>query len=195
MTRWVHRHLPRCFASRRRKSATRSSAGPSYGLPGQPATPRRASHQVDQFHSAFWTNFAPPLTKAGSFAWPDATGGHRESLGILRRMELIGGTPCKRQVVGSSPTSGTTPSADVSRRPRSASSGRCATAAPALQSSDQGARGGPATFFENPVIMQSTVAEDAAKKTQDSGCHSSSLHSPDDHRSRRIYPISSPTIR
>ena len=28
------------------QSATRSSAGPSYGLPGQPATPRMASHQV-----------------------------------------------------------------------------------------------------------------------------------------------------
>ena len=32
-----HRHLPRCFASRN-ASATRSSAGPSYGLPGQPPT-------------------------------------------------------------------------------------------------------------------------------------------------------------
>ena len=31
------RHLPRCFASRN-ASATRSSAGPSYGLPGQPPT-------------------------------------------------------------------------------------------------------------------------------------------------------------
>ena len=35
LTRWVHRNLPRCFAPRN-ASATRSSAGPSYGLPGQP---------------------------------------------------------------------------------------------------------------------------------------------------------------
>ena len=43
LTRWAHRYLPRCFASRN-ASATRSSAGPSYGLPGQPATPGDASH-------------------------------------------------------------------------------------------------------------------------------------------------------
>ena len=61
MTRWAHRHLPRCFASRN-ASATRSSAGPSYGLPGQPATPAAASHQVDWFYSALWTGFTPPLT-------------------------------------------------------------------------------------------------------------------------------------
>ena len=62
MTRWAHRHLPRCFASRN-ASATRSSAGPSYGLPGQPATPAAASHQVDWFYSALWTGFTPPLTE------------------------------------------------------------------------------------------------------------------------------------
>jgi site-specific recombinase XerC len=33
-------------------SATRSSAGPSYGLPGQPATPRTASQKVVWFYSA-----------------------------------------------------------------------------------------------------------------------------------------------
>ena len=37
LTRWAHRNLPRCFAPRN-ASATRSSAGPSYGLPGQPPT-------------------------------------------------------------------------------------------------------------------------------------------------------------
>ena len=61
MTRWAHRHLPRCFASRN-ASATRSSAGPSYGLPGQPATPAAASHQSDWLYSALWTGFTPPLT-------------------------------------------------------------------------------------------------------------------------------------
>ena len=37
LTRWAHRHPPRCFASRN-ASAARSSAGPSCGLPGQPPT-------------------------------------------------------------------------------------------------------------------------------------------------------------
>ena len=44
------------------QSATRSSAGPSYGLTGQPATPRTASQKMDQFYAALWTYFAPPLT-------------------------------------------------------------------------------------------------------------------------------------
>ena len=65
LTRWAHRHLPRCFASRN-ASATRSSAGPSYGLPGQPATPAAASHQVDWLYSALWTGFTPPLTLVSS---------------------------------------------------------------------------------------------------------------------------------
>ena len=34
---------------------------------------------------------------AESFAWPDATGAHRERLGILRRMELIEGTPAQSE--------------------------------------------------------------------------------------------------
>ena len=58
-----HMDLPRRFASRN-ASATRSSAGPSYGLPGQPAKPRTASQKVAQFYAALWTYFAPPLTIA-----------------------------------------------------------------------------------------------------------------------------------
>ena len=42
MTRWAHRHLPpRCVSVCGAHSAGR--AGPSYGLPGQPARPRSAT--------------------------------------------------------------------------------------------------------------------------------------------------------
>ena len=46
------------------QSATRSSAGPSYGLPGQPATPRATSHQVMHFYSGQWCTFTPALTQS-----------------------------------------------------------------------------------------------------------------------------------
>ncbi len=36
-------------------------------IPGRPATPPIASHQVDQVYSAFWTYIAPPLTLAKLF--------------------------------------------------------------------------------------------------------------------------------
>jgi hypothetical protein len=36
--------------------------GPSWGLPGQPETPRTASQKADQFYAAQWPHFAPPLT-------------------------------------------------------------------------------------------------------------------------------------
>ncbi len=70
-------------------------------------------------------------------------------------------------------TGGPPRGADASRRPPSASFGRCATAAPAARSSDPGARGEPAAFFGQPVVMQSEIAKDAAKKPQDSGPHRS----------------------
>ena len=41
---------------------------PSYGLTGQPATPRTASQKMDQFYAALWTYFAPPLTTMISVA-------------------------------------------------------------------------------------------------------------------------------
>ena len=49
---------------------TRSSAGPSYGLPGQPETPSSAAHKVGRFYAATvvyfcsgqWCFFTPALT-------------------------------------------------------------------------------------------------------------------------------------
>jgi hypothetical protein len=37
-------------------------AGPSYGLPGQPATPCIQSKQVVWSYAALWSGFTPPLT-------------------------------------------------------------------------------------------------------------------------------------
>ena len=51
LTRWVHRHRPHAFASHTR-NATQSRAGPSYALPGQPATTPSASHKMDWFYAA-----------------------------------------------------------------------------------------------------------------------------------------------
>ena len=71
-----HRHLPRCFASRN-ASATRSSAGPSYGLPGQPPTLGRIASSgaflrrpVVYFYSGVDTEkTAPPVFMASRSLW------------------------------------------------------------------------------------------------------------------------------
>ena len=56
-TRREPRRAQRSYTTRRD-----TIAGPSYGLTGQPATPRTASQKMDQFYAALWTYFAPPLT-------------------------------------------------------------------------------------------------------------------------------------
>ena len=96
-----------CIAASLRvtQSATRSSAGPSYGLTGQPATPRTASQKMDQFYAALWTYFAPPLTTGQlphSFCGtPSVTGASRRTGseprrhgGSMGRIDLAGVARC-----------------------------------------------------------------------------------------------------
>ena len=73
LTRCTHRHLPSCFASRN-ASATRSSAGPSYGLPGQPPT-LGGNPSSGAFLRRPVVYFTPALTRssAGPSLWTTGT--------------------------------------------------------------------------------------------------------------------------
>ena len=61
LTRWAHRHLPRCFASRN-ASATRSSGGSLLWTTGTTAQRWAESHQVVHFYAGQWCTFTPALT-------------------------------------------------------------------------------------------------------------------------------------